>query len=105
MRLSRCSTTWSKSSSARSNVDAKGRPVTMTELLEKASTEVGRRFAEQPLLEARFQMVLAETHAHAGGVVHHEAARRTRLAHGRSGGGSSARNIRTPWRPERSRRD
>ncbi len=38
----------------------KGRPLTVTELLDKASNEVGQRFADRPLLEARFRMVLAE---------------------------------------------
>jgi serine/threonine protein kinase len=44
------------------NLEAAGRPLTVTELLNKTSTEVGKRFKGQPLLEARFRMALAETH-------------------------------------------
>jgi eukaryotic-like serine/threonine-protein kinase len=41
--------------------DGKGRPLTVTELLEKAGDAVEQRFAGRPLLEARFRTVLAET--------------------------------------------
>jgi eukaryotic-like serine/threonine-protein kinase len=46
-----------------SGVEAAGRPLTVSELLDRASSDVSKRFAEQPLLEARIQMVLAETYS------------------------------------------
>jgi serine/threonine protein kinase len=41
--------------------ETQGRPLTVTEVLRNAGAGVGERFADRPLLEARFRMVLAET--------------------------------------------
>jgi serine/threonine protein kinase/tetratricopeptide (TPR) repeat protein len=40
--------------------DARNRPLTATELLDKVDEAVDQRFADRPLLEASFRMILAE---------------------------------------------
>jgi serine/threonine protein kinase/tetratricopeptide (TPR) repeat protein len=49
--------------------NARGRPLTVSELLDRAGEEVGRRFTDRPLLEAGFRMVLAETYGSLGSTV------------------------------------
>jgi serine/threonine protein kinase/tetratricopeptide (TPR) repeat protein len=55
--------------------DARGRPLTATELLDKANEAASQRFADRPLLEAGLRMVLAETHGSLGSEVNDEKAR------------------------------
>jgi serine/threonine protein kinase/tetratricopeptide (TPR) repeat protein len=55
--------------------DARGRPWTVTELLDKANEAASQRFADRPLLEAGLHMVLAETHGSLGSEVNDEKAR------------------------------
>ena len=55
--------------------DARGRPITVTELLVKADEAAGKRFTDRPLLEASFRMVLAEAFGSLGSVVNSQTAR------------------------------
>jgi non-specific serine/threonine protein kinase/serine/threonine-protein kinase len=55
--------------------NARGRPLTVTELLDKANEAVGQRFTDRPLLEASFRMVLAETYGSRGSTVYDQKAR------------------------------
>ena len=55
--------------------DARGRPLTVTELLVKADEAAGKRFTDRPLLEASFRMVLAEAFGSLGSVVNSQTAR------------------------------
>jgi serine/threonine protein kinase/tetratricopeptide (TPR) repeat protein len=55
--------------------NARGRPLTVTELLDNADEAVGQRFTDRPLLEASFRMVLAETYGSRGSVIYDQKAR------------------------------
>jgi non-specific serine/threonine protein kinase/serine/threonine-protein kinase len=55
--------------------EARGRPLTVTELLNKANEAAGQRFADRPLLEASLRMVLAETYGALGSSVYDQLAR------------------------------
>jgi len=55
--------------------NARGRPWTVTELLDKAGEAAGQRFVDRPLLEASFRMVLAEAFGSLGSVVNDQTAR------------------------------